>query len=170
MPGQKATASRVQREGNLAIADYILIDQAAVMDSGFSRVGPCETARRCRRRIGRPAASCDCVDPVPLFSVGFHAWQVDGTTSKGQPQISSSGAAPHGQLRSQIRSEIAKAKSRACLPQYWALAIASGVANLASCLPNGERHDPLLAGRRRLAAPRPKARPLLRAASSARHG
>jgi hypothetical protein len=72
MPGSKATASRVQRKDNLATADYILIDRAAIMDSGFSRVRRCETARRCRCRVGRPAARRDCVDFAIGLCLGFH--------------------------------------------------------------------------------------------------
>lgn len=55
----KAAASRVQSKGNFVVAGYILIDQAAVMNLRFSRMTRCETACRCRRRVGRPAAICD---------------------------------------------------------------------------------------------------------------
>ena len=87
MRSYKATASWVQRKGNLSITDYSMIDQAAVMDGGFSRVRRRETARRCCRCVGRPAARCDCVDLPTGFFLGFHRSKRE--KSGGQKQAKS---------------------------------------------------------------------------------
>ena len=59
MISYKGAATRVQMKDGPVTAAYLLVDQAAVMDGGFSRVGRGKTASRCRRSVGRPAASCD---------------------------------------------------------------------------------------------------------------
>ena len=55
----KAAASWVQRKSKNVVAGYLLVDQAAVMNCGFSRMGRRKTGRCRRRHVGRPAAICD---------------------------------------------------------------------------------------------------------------
>ena len=85
MTSLKAAASRVQLKGTSASRWYLLIDQTAVMDCGFSRRSRRETARCCRSHVGCPAAICDWVGFAIEASRSFHEKSVSSRAAKSKP-------------------------------------------------------------------------------------